>query len=296
MSRLLKKIVDKSFQLLFACVGIILVGALPNLLSGLSSWQLNWSMYFESVLEITSALFHLDEITYHGRDPSAVRPLFPLIIEPLSYSLTLLLGAFLVAVIVSLLLTYITMLFTERNRRKIKMIFFLFESLPDIFIILMCQMFVVFFYKKTQILLVEFAAVGPTKAYLLPILCLSILPMIHLFRLSMLTFENEERQNYVELAKSIGNGKTIIFTKHMFRNAIISVFFQSKKIIWFMLSNLFVLEILFNVPGITWFLFQNMQPKVTTVTLIAIFIPVFIFYTIGEWLIERKAGKGEVLT
>ncbi|WP_335872777.1 ABC transporter permease subunit [Bacillus sp. 2205SS5-2] len=294
MRNFLRKVMDKSMQLVLACIGIILIGALPYLLTEIGEWKLNWQQYFDAIEEIIIAIFNLDQLTYYGLR-GAERPLFPYLYEPILYSLTLLLGALVLAACVALLLTYITMLFSERKRRNIKLVFYLLESIPDLFIIIMFQLFVVYFYKKTNVLLAEIATIDQSKAYLMPVLCLAILPTVQFYRLSMLTFENEEKQNYVELARSIGFGKTAIFLKHMFPNAIISVFFQSKKIIWFMLSNLFVLEFLFNVPGISWFLMENMQPKVVSVTLIAIFLPVFVLYAIGEWLIERKANKGEVM-
>ncbi|MGM0841350.1 MAG: ABC transporter permease subunit [Bacillota bacterium] len=95
------------------------------------------------------------------------------------------------------------------------------------------------------------------------------------------------------MARSIGLGKLVILTFHILRNAVISVFFQSKKTIWFMLSNLFVLELLFNIAGITRFLKSTLQPKMFTIAVLSIFIPLFVFYTVGEIFLSKKANKGE---
>ncbi|UJF26322.1 ABC transporter permease subunit [Planococcus sp. 107-1] len=103
------------------------------------------------------------------------------------------------------------------------------ESLPDLLIIMAAQLGIIFIYLKTDVLISKIAVVGGDKIYWLPVLCLSILPMIQLYRLCMLTFQEEERQMYVELARSLGFSKVFIVWMHMFRNAIISVFFQSKK-------------------------------------------------------------------
>ncbi|WP_331243576.1 ABC transporter permease subunit [Planococcus antarcticus] len=129
----------------------------------------------------------------------------------------------------------------------------------------------------------------------MPILCLMILPMIQLYRLCMLTFQEEERQMYVELARSLGFSKVYIILVHLFRNAIVSVFFQSKKTMWFMLSNLFVLELMFNLPGIMLFLRDNLSPTIFLLTVLSFFLPMFIFYSLGEWLFLRRLRGKEVL-
>nr|WP_269147304.1 ABC transporter permease subunit [Planococcus antarcticus] len=122
-----------------------------------------------------------------------------------------------------------------------------------------------------------------------------ILPMIQLYRLCMLTFQEEERQMYVELARSLGFSKVYIILVHLFRNAIVSVFFQSKKTMWFMLSNLFVLELMFNLSGIMLFLRDNLSPTIFLLTVLSFFLPMFIFYSLGEWLFLRRLRGKEVL-
>ncbi|TWT03741.1 peptide ABC transporter permease [Planomicrobium sp. CPCC 101079] len=100
---------------------------------------------------------------------------------------------------------------------------------------------------------------------------------------------------YVELARSLGFSKTFIILVHMFRNAVISVFFQSKKTVWFMLSNLFVLELMFNLPGIMLFLRDNMMPQIFILTIFSFFLPIFFLYSIGEWFFLRRLRGKEVL-
>jgi peptide/nickel transport system permease protein len=290
-----KKIISIVIQFVLSCIGIILVGALPVLLGGLNTGKLAIQSYWEAIVDITNAIFHVNELTYVVISGQVERDLFPSLWDPITYSLTVLFAALCLACFIALFLTVITMMLSERLRSKVKMVFYLFESVPDLLVIMLLQMFVIFFYKQTGVLLVEIAAVGEQKVYMLPILCLSILPTIQLYRLAMLTFEDESRRNYVELIHSLGFGRLYIILVHIFRNAIISVFFQSKKTVWFMLSNLFILELLFNIPGITRFLMSTPQPKIFSVALLAFFVPIFTFYTLGEWLLARKVNSGEVI-
>lgn len=184
------------------------------------------------------------------------------------------------------------MLLSEKVRSRVKLLFYFFETLPDILIILLAQLIVVIIFEQTGTLVSKIAVIGDDRIYWLPVICLMILPMIQLYRLSMLTFEAEERQMYVELAKSLGFAKLFILFAHIFRNAIISVFFQSKKTMWFMLSNLFVLELMFNIPGVMLFMFQNMSGTLFLITVLSFFLPVFLLYSIGEWYFIRRIDRG----
>ncbi len=274
-------------------IGIIFIGGLPVLLSGLGHRELRLQEYLQSVKEIVYALFHPGDLTYIIIGGQQERDLFPYIWDPITYSLLVLLSAFLLAGFLSILLTILTMLFSQKNRDRIKFTFYLFESMPDVLVILLSQLLVLSLYKQTGILFFEIASVATERAFLLPVLVLAILPTVQLFRISILSFEIEERKDYVTLARSIGLGKLVILTFHILRNAVISVFFQSKKTVWFMLSNLFVLELLFNITGITRFLMSTLQPKMFTIAILSIFIPLFVFYTLGEMVLSKKANKGE---
>ncbi|PFA70481.1 hypothetical protein CN378_01465 [Bacillus sp. AFS015802] len=280
-------------KFLLSIVGIIFIGGLPVLLSGIGQRELRLQAYWQSVKEIVYALFHAGDLTYVVIGGQKERELFPYLWEPIMYSFIILFSAFLLASFLSILITIITMLFSQKNRNRIKFTFYLFESIPDVLVILLSQLLVLYLYKHTGILFFEIASVQTEKAYLLPIVVLAVLPTIQLFRISILSFEKEEGKDYVTLAHSIGLGRLVILTFHILRNAIISVFFQSKKTVWFMLSNLFVLELLFNIAGITRFLKSTMQPKMFTIAILSIFIPLFVFYTLGEWMLSKIANKGE---
>ncbi|MCA1064877.1 ABC transporter permease subunit [Rossellomorea sp. AcN35-11] len=273
--------------------GIILVGGFPVLLSGIGDREWRVQEYWESIKGIVYALFHPGELTYVIIGGEKERDLFPYLWEPILYSLLLLFSAFLLAGFLSILLTILTMLFSQRNRNRIKFILYVFESIPDVLVILMTQLLVLTLYKKTGILFFEIASVDTERAFLLPVLVLAILPTVQMFRISIFSFESEEKKDYVTLAKSIGLGKWMILTFHILRNAVISVFFQSKKTIWFMLSNLFVLELLFNIAGITRFLMSTLQEEMFTIAVLSIFIPLFFFYTVGEMVLSKTANRGE---
>jgi peptide/nickel transport system permease protein len=280
---------------ILSIVGILLIGGLPVLLSGLTQGKLFFTEYLNELYSIIYAIIHPSELTYKVIGGQKERDLFPYLWDPIQYSLTVLFSSFFLSLLVAISITIITMLFSENVRRKIKFTFYLLETLPDILIILLIQFMIVLYYKQSGLIPVGIASTYEDKVYFLPIIILAFLPTIQLFRLSIMTFEQEESKDYVLLAKSIGLSKFFIMIVHIFRNAIISVFFQSKKTIWFMLSNLFVIELLFNIPGITRFLMSTLQPKLFTLALLCIFIPLFLFYNLGEMILSKQANKGEAL-
>ena len=282
-------------RFVFSLLGIVLISGFPVLISGLVAGELRISEYFISLQMVFKEVWPLQEFSVLNMRTQREIFLFPTIAEYIAYSLQILFLAFAAAVILALLFTVLTMLMSEKARERVKITLYFLESLPDLLIIMVAQLSIIFIYLKTDVLISKIAVVGGDHIYWLPILCLSILPMIQLYRLCMLTFQEEERQMYVELARSLGFSKVFIIWVHMFRNAIISVFFQSKKTIWFMLSNLFVLELMFNMPGIMLFMRDNISPEVFLVTIFSFFLPMFVLYSVGEWFFLRRFRGKEVV-
>ncbi len=282
-------------QFVVALISILLISGAPQLITGFQKGELLWEEYIETLQFHMKSLWDFRDLSvdyYIGRGEVRQIPVFPQLFENIIYSLQLLFFALAAAIIIALIGTFITMLLSEKSRSRVKLIFYFLESFPDILIILLAQLTVVVIFQQTGVLVSKIAVIGDDKIYWLPVLCLMILPMIQLYRLSMLTFEAEERQMYVELAKSLGFGKAFILFLHIFRNAIISVFFQSKKTMWFMLSNLFILELMFHIPGIMYYMSENLSGILFLVTVLSFFLPVFLLYSLGEWYFIRRMSRG----
>ncbi|WP_416145349.1 ABC transporter permease subunit [Planococcus koreensis] len=282
-------------KFVFSVVGIVLVSGFPVLIGGLVAGELRLAEYIGALEAVLRGLWPLQEFTVLNMRTNREIPLFPIIGEYIIYSLELLFLAFAVAIFFAITFTVLTMLLKEKARQRIKMALYFLESLPDLLVIMLAQLAVIAIYLQTNVLISKIAVVQGDHIYWLPVLCLALLPMIQLYRLCMLTFQDEERKMYIELARSLGFSKVFVIWVHMFRNAIISVFFQSKKTIWFMLSNLFVLELMFNIPGIMLFMKDNISPEVFLVSIFSFFLPIFLLYSIGEWLVLRHLrGKESI--
>lgn len=288
------KTVNLLIRFVFSIAGIVLISGLPELVKGLLAGELQLKGYVLSIQSVLNNIWPIQDFAVFNIRTQRDILLFPTIAEYISYSLQILFLAFAAAVFFAMLFTVATMLLPEPARERIKSVLYFLESVPDLLVIMLAQLGVILIYQQTDVLISKIAVVGGDRIYWLPILCLMLLPAIQLYRLSMLTFQEEERQMYVELARALGFSKPFIVLVHMFRNAVISVFFQSKKTLWFMLSNLFVLELMFNMPGIMLFMKDNISPEVFLVAVFSFFVPMFLVYSLGEWFFLRHYRGKEV--
>lgn len=279
-----------SVKFVLCLAGILLIGSLPALFDGV---QLDLGSYFSQLLSVLPELIRPSEWTYTIEGIS--RPLFPKILDPWAYSMTLLFGAFFLAFFIALLLAYVTLLLPRKLINGIKFILFSLESLPDVLVIALFQLAVVWLYQKTGAYLFYIAEYGDHQPYTLPVLALSVLPTIFLYRIFILDLEDESEQPYVELAKAKGLQHHTILLKHILRNSIMGIFLHCKFILWIMLSNLLVVEYIFGISGLIQFMFSLTTPQIFTIGILLFFLPIFIIMTFAQLIVEKVTLQKVVL-
>lgn len=250
---------------------------------------IRYENYFLHVFETVKTFINIADISDMTYYIGITMPLFPEFLDKYLLSMKYLFCALIVSLIMAVLLTYLVMLFSPVVRRKFKFVLFILESLPDIFVILVLQLCVIWLYKASGIRLFNIVNSYGEPALVLPILTLSILPTVYIVKYLLLAFEEENDRLYVELARGKGLNQSYILFIHIFRNAVISLLNQFKTIYWFALSNLLMLEIIFNLHGFTSFLWRNsvLNPEVFTLGLFMVFIPFFLTFTLSDVLVKR---------
>ncbi|MED1866021.1 ABC transporter permease subunit [Fictibacillus nanhaiensis] len=208
------------------------------------------------------------------------RDVFPEIFNKFFYSMTIFFVALVVGLMVALVLTFSTTMLPKAFQRFIQSFLSFLESFPDLFIVVVLQVLFVYIYKKTGILL-YFYNDYDNPIYILPILVLSIVPTIQLFKLSLLLMKEEQDRLYVTVARSMGLSKFYILLKHVFRNILTSLLQYSKTIFVFMLSNLFIVEYVYNLNGIMHVLLY-MKGLVFLVTALIIALPFSVLFEISD--------------
>jgi peptide/nickel transport system permease protein len=258
--------------------------------------KLQWfSLFFKEIHELIFNLFHFNDIrvrTSEFRSGTFVGA----VLDPYRYSMSLLFGILVVSLLCGLLSTYIAVLLPEKMQKLIKRIMFFIESIPDVIVIFSIQLFVIWVYQKTDILVVDPIA-GSDVVYILPIITTSILPSIILFQITYHAIKEEEGKLYIEFAKAKGVNKHHILIVHIFRNVCITVFSHSQYLFWFIMSNLLVTEYLFNINGIYSFMYKYLSSsEILASCLIMIFFPFYLFDALGNLLIYYLTGERKKIT
>ncbi|MYL43944.1 ABC transporter permease subunit [Virgibacillus salexigens] len=267
-------------------VGIVLIAAIPTLFQGMT---LDISGYTSAVGLIVSSIVQPETITYNHHQE--VYSLFPGFWGQWGYSITLLFIAFFISFLLGLVLTFVTMLLPAKVREKIKFLLFLGECIPDVLIVGLSMIIVIFFYKHTNTLIFNIAAFEGERIFILPIIVLSILPVLLFYRIMIYDFEEETAKLYIDVARSKGLTTQKVLFSHVLRNAAINIFLHAKSVLCFMLSNLLIVEYVFNLDGLMLFMFDHYSPEVLNIGLLFMFVPIYAMQAFGQVIIEKTTGR-----
>ncbi|HHY2676955.1 ABC transporter permease subunit [Bacillus toyonensis] len=270
---------EMTIQFIISILGIICLGALPKLFYG---FELHVSEYIKSLKEVFLNLMDLSNLQY-VRD----KFLFPQLFVHYKETIVIFLAAFFISLFVAFCIVYMIMSSSPRIQHRIKSFLIFLESIPDILLILVSQILVIWFFKQTGFLPFQIASIGGESIRGLPILCLSIPTTIMFVKMLVLRFENELEKDYVLFAKAKGLNRFHILNRHILRNVLLSTLFFAKTNVFFMLSNLYIIEWIFNTSGIFMFLksYMGIRIEVFIVSVLLIYIPIFIIFKLFHYLI-----------
>jgi len=270
---------EVTIQFIISILGIICLGALPKLFYG---FELRASTYIQSLKEVFVNLMDISNLQYvRGKF------LFPQLFVHYKETIVIFLAAFFISLFVAFCIVYVIMSSSPRIQHRIKSFLIFLESIPDILLILGSQILVIWFFKQTGFLPFQIAAIGGESIRGLPIFCLSIPTTILFVKILVLRFENELEKDYVLFAKAKGLDRFHILNRHILRNVLLSTLFFAKTNIFFMLSNLYIIEWIFNTSGIFMFLksYFGIRVEVFIVSVLLIYIPIFILFKLFHYLI-----------
>ncbi|CAH2462193.1 MULTISPECIES: ABC transporter permease subunit [Bacillus] len=270
---------EVTIQFIISILGIICLGALPKLFYG---FELRASTYIKSLKEVFVNLMDISNLQY-VRD----KFLFPQLFVHYKETIVIFLAAFFISLFVAFCIVYVIMSSSPRIQHRIKSFLILLESIPDILLILGSQILVIWFFKQTGFLPFQIASIGGESIRGLPIFCLSIPTTIMFVKMLVLRFENELEKDYVLFAKAKGLDRFHILNRHILRNVLLSTLFFAKTNVFFMLSNLYIIEWIFNTGGIFMFLksYEGIRVEVFIVSVLLIYIPIFILFKLFHYLI-----------
>ncbi|MEK3733042.1 MULTISPECIES: ABC transporter permease subunit [Paenibacillus] len=130
----------------------------------------------------------------------------------------------------------------------------LFQSMPDFFLMLVIQ-----WYLVKHVPFIRYFAVEGWEAFVIPALLVSIYPVVYIARITSSSLAAQEGKLYIMLAKAKGLRDRVIVFKHMLLNGIGLILTHLPGLLVYILSNLFIVELYRNYPGASWRLVQALD-------------------------------------
>ncbi|MFO7612483.1 MAG: ABC transporter permease subunit [Clostridia bacterium] len=169
-------------------------------------------------------------------------------------------------------------------------------SIPDVLVVLAGLLLYVYIARKFP----EAGELLKLREFILPLVTLSIIPTIYVSRITFITFQDELKMDYVRNAKARGLSKRKMFFSEMLPAAVFRIVDTMPAIMTMLLSNLIIVEYLFNYLGIVNYLiyFHEIRQVDKFITLAVTLGIIYILFTWGIRLIaasinplKREAGK-----
>ncbi|MFD2045378.1 ABC transporter permease subunit [Ornithinibacillus salinisoli] len=244
-----------TFSLVCLFVGIFLLAALPISLQVTDGeLTINTQSMIEFAKNYVVGLFHGESFIYEegkGRSYNILKDLPDYFLTSFQY---LLIAGMLT---VSIGIVFSTWL-SKSKKDWIKDIIGFLGTIPDFILVLILQLSVVSINQAIGFTLISVASLSTeSKAFLLPLITMTLVPAIYLIRtLSERTYDVLSEE-YILTAKAKGLKKRYIYIHHVIRNVIPYLKADLHKVTSIMMSNLFIVEYLFNIRGVTRILFGS---------------------------------------
>ncbi|MBN2286287.1 MAG: M28 family peptidase [Tissierellales bacterium] len=169
-----------------------------------------------------------------------------------------------------------------------------FFSIPDVLIVL----FVLLIYTMFAAQIPTLKEISSIKAFFLPLLTLSIIPTTYISRITLITIQDELTKDYIKNEKAKGFSRQKIIFVELLPAIIFRIVDAMPTIVTMLLSNMIIVEYLFNYHGILYFLIYlyNRQDVYRFVPLILTLGFIYIIFTKGfQWfakIINPMKRKG----
>ncbi|MBC1421318.1 ABC transporter permease subunit [Listeria seeligeri] len=290
----MKKVVKIFLHYFLGIIGIILISCVPAFFSKVTS-----ETYLEALKSIFSAIMHPTtwEINYQGSTEIFHISLTDFITGPYFYTMKIIIASLLISLFIAYLLVILTFRGPIWLRQGLAGFSSILQAFPDFSFIFLIQMLVVYIYQQTGIFTLNFYSLNGEQIYAAPIVCLSIIPTVLFYKIMMLLMKKEWQADYIELARGKGLTNTAILFRHATPNMAHSLFYQSKTIIWFILSAYLIVEFLFGIEGVLFYLLAGFNPVNTFLILALIFTPFYFFYALVDlWISHGKTIASATIT
>lgn len=166
----------------------------------------------------------------------------------------------------------------------------IFSTIPDFVQVLFFMLAAIAFYKMTDIRLITLSPFSDANNNWFPTLILSVGPTLYLMKVVSLKYYQTCGEDYIRTALAKGMSVRYIILHHVFKNVKPFLIADLKKAISITIANLFVVEYLLNVVGVTRFIFGQYQFTTAAIGLMILLILSLLVYVLIRlilYLFER---------
>jgi len=166
------------------------------------------------------------------------------------------------SVLIAVLASLIFGLFLQRFGmvRQLQKILNLISTIPDFILIFLSILAAVGFYKLTNIRIITLSPTSDSANAWFPMTLLAIGPTIFLMKVVSLKNTQIGGEDYIKTALAKGMGIWHVLIHHVYKNIKPFLLADLKKTIAITVANLFIVEYLLNVVGLTRFIFSKTGP------------------------------------
>ncbi|MBV7504736.1 ABC transporter permease subunit [Bacillus sp. sid0103] len=212
------------------------------------------------------------------------------IAESYQYTMTILVASLILIIFLATVIAVLIILSPEKVRNRLKSGVNFFEAVPDLLVIFLFQFFVITLYSSTGLKFLQLYGLFGHKPYFVPIMTVSFLPFFLMLQFLIKVINEEQTQQYVLYAKAKGIGRIRTLLVHIMRNIVPLLLMQLRTIVWVLLSNIYLVEFLFNINGFNQqflkIIFMGGDFASLVLSLLMLSIPLLVMEAAG-WLISR---------
>ncbi|MBU8918384.1 ABC transporter permease subunit [Bacillus sp. FJAT-29953] len=241
----MKRWLELPFRLLLMVAGFIFVFNLPALLGIGETLTFNLEPFWNSVKGNLQELTRIDDTSYISLFDEQN------FTESYRYTMTIFCYSLLTVMGTGMLAAMLVQLMPKKISRVLKQGINFFEGVPDLMVIFLIQFFVIVLYRETGLKFLQLYGVFGAKPYVVPVVTVSFLPAMLLSQFLIKVLEEEVVKDYIQYSRAKGLSPLIILIIHMLRNIFPLFIMQLRTSIWIILSNIFLIEFMFNLPGFT---------------------------------------------
>jgi len=272
------------FHLAVGLTALLLLSFLARIDPGFNIQTINhervtnfsWYLTLKEILLSLQNLFQAAHVQNAGSRPS-----FSIIFSAAYRSLILLTSGILLSTLIGIAAGILEGYKLKRTHLRSLGTLIIF-SIPDVLVVLTGLLIYIFIARN-------FPAVKealPLNTFLLPLITVSIIPTIYISRITFITIQSELQKDYIRNARAKGMSRRTLFTSEMLPAVLYKTADSLPAIMTILLSNLIIVEYLFNYLGIVYYLLY-FYTRHEAELFIALAVTLGLIYLLFTWGIQQ---------